>query len=117
MLTRFNICLVTMALSNPPSIFPGEKRKAALMFLAQYVLCLYERLYYTRHLVTQSKQTPIRVRPFSSDWPNNSLVVQIITSEMLGRVLSQKPKPKQKDRRVGNEFCDLSLNKRKADTM
>lgn len=96
MLTRFNICLVTMALSNPPSIFPGEKRKAALMFLAQYVLCLHERLYSTRHLVTQSKQTPIRVRPFSSDWPNNSLVVQIITSEMLGRVLSQKPETKAK---------------------
>lgn len=96
MLTRFNICLVTMALSNPPSIFPGEKRKAALMFLAQYVLYLHERLYSTRHLVTQSKQTPIRVRPFSSDWPNNSLVVQIITSEMLGRVLSQKPETKAK---------------------
>ena len=85
-----------MALSNPPSIFPREKRKAALMFLAQYVLCLHERLYSTRHLVTQSKQTPIRVRPFSSDWPNNSLVVQIITSEMLGRVLSQKPKTEAK---------------------
>lgn len=56
MLTLFNICLVTMALSNPPSIFPGEKRKAALMFLAQYVLCLHERLYSTRHLVTNQNK-------------------------------------------------------------
>ena len=117
MLTRFNICLVTMALSNPPSIFPGEKRKAALMFLAQYVLCLYERLYYTRHLVTQSKQTPIRVRPFSSDWPNNSLVVQILLQKCLEECFHKNQKQKQKDRRVGNEFCDLSLNKRKADAL
>ena len=42
---------------------------------------------------------------------------KLLLQKCLEECFHKNQKQKQKDRRVGNEFCDLSLNKRKADTL